>query len=80
MKDPNIGEVPIEEIKRCIQISLYCLHDSAARRPTMGVVDLMLQGYVEIPPVSDEWLMSWMGTVTETDSYQTQRYIVEVGS
>jgi hypothetical protein len=75
-----MGEAPIEEIIRCIQIGLCCLHDRAARRPTMGEIDLMLQGYMEVPPVSSEWLKSWMenfAALTENDSYQTQRYIVQ---
>ncbi|KAJ3687289.1 hypothetical protein LUZ61_016453 [Rhynchospora tenuis] len=83
LKDPKMGEAPFEEIKRCIQIGLCCLHDNAARRPTMGEIDLMLQGYLEVPPISEEWLINWMeffSASSETDSYQTQRYIVQVGS
>ncbi|KAJ3686560.1 hypothetical protein LUZ61_015724 [Rhynchospora tenuis] len=70
LKDSEMGSASIEEIKRCIQIGLCCVHENAANRPKISEIDLMLQGYLDVPPVSEEWLNSWMNFYyTTTESY-----------
>nr|AGN12796.1 Lal2 S-domain receptor kinase [Leavenworthia alabamica] len=60
LKDSSLSSLQEEEIRRCVQIGLLCVHESPEDRPTMTLVLSLLGKEVDFidrpkPPAETEW-------------------------
>ena len=53
----------IGRLEKWIKIAIWCIQEHPEMRPTMGKVNQMMEGLVEVPnppsPNPDVWLISW---------------------
>nr|AGN12770.1 Lal2 S-domain receptor kinase [Leavenworthia alabamica] len=60
LKDSSLSSLQEEEIRRCVQIGLLCVHESPEDRPTMTLILSLLGKEVDFidrpkPPAETEW-------------------------
>lgn len=66
--DPSISDsIPLNKAMRWIQIGMLCVQDSAAYRPTMSSVVLMLESETTSLPLPKQPMLSALRSSRDTD-------------